>query len=149
MNDYLSDHEDAIAELQYTQRSLTDTDFIDEDIRSLEHDLEITSEIIRVCINSNASNTITEAEYRTKHSELCSQFEVTENRLNALKKRREQMQTDAIAIGGLLFELTELDALPITFNENLWNAAIDHVTVCADERVIFNFKDGKDIAVLL
>jgi len=149
MNDYLSDHEDAIAELQHTQRSLTDTDFIDEDVRSLEHDLEITSEIIRVCINSNASNTITEAEYRTKHSELCSQFEETENRLNALKKRREQMQTDAIAIGGLLFELTELDALPITFNENLWNAAIDHMTVCANERVIFHFKDGKDVAVLL
>ena len=59
------------------------------------------------------------------------------------------MQTDAIAIGGLLFELTELDALPITFNENLWNAAIDHVTVCANERVIFHFKDGKDVAVLL
>ena len=59
------------------------------------------------------------------------------------------MQTDAIAIGGLLFELTELDALPITFNENLWNAAIGHLTVCADKRVIFHFKDGKDIAVPL
>lgn len=59
------------------------------------------------------------------------------------------MQRDAIALGGLLFALTELDALPIAFNESLWNAAIDHVTVCADERVIFHFKDGKDIAELL
>jgi hypothetical protein len=66
-----------------------------------------------------------------------------------MKQKREKMQRDAIALGGLLFELTELDALPITFNENLWNAAIDHVTVYADERVIFHFKDRKDIAELL
>jgi len=49
----------------------------------------------------------------------------------------------------MLFELTELDALPITFNEKLWNAAIDRVTVYADERVVFHFKDGKDITKIL
>ena len=49
----------------------------------------------------------------------------------------------------MLFELTELDTLPITFNEKLWNAAIDRVTVYADERVVFHFKDGKDITELL
>jgi DNA invertase Pin-like site-specific DNA recombinase len=146
MSDYLSDHESTIKELQYAQRSLTDTDFIDEDIRTLEHELEITSEMVRVCINSNASNTITETEYRTKHSELCSRFMETENRLNALKQRREQMKNDAIAIGGMLFELSELDGLPITFNEKLWTAAIDRVMVYADCRVVFHFKDGKDIA---
>jgi len=149
MSEYYADREDTIAKLQYAQRALTDTDFIDEDIRNEERELEITSELIRVCINGNASNTMSEEEYRTKHTELCGQFEDIESKLNGLKQNRKQMQTDAIAIGGLLFELTELDTLPITFNENLWNAAIDHVTVCADERVIFHFKDGKNIAELL
>lgn len=55
----------------------------------------------------------------------------------------------AIAIGGLLFELTELKELPIAFDEKLWNAAIDHVTIYADERVTFHFKDGKDITKTL
>lgn len=149
MSEYLSNHEVAIADLQYAQRSLTGTDFIDDDIRALEHELEITSEMIRICINGNASNTMSEEEYRAKHSELCKRFEGTEEKLNALIQEREQMRNDAIAIGGLLFELTELDKLPITFNENLWNAAIDHVMVCAEERVIFHFKDGKDISELL
>lgn len=96
-----------------------------------------------------ASNTISEEEYHAKHGELCSRFEQTEEKLNRLRQRREQMQSDAIAIGGMLFELTELDALPITFNEKLWNAAIDRVIVYADERVVFHFKDGKDITELL
>ena len=149
MSEYYADREETISKLQFAQRSLTDTDFIDEDIRCVEQELEITSELIRVCINGNASNTMTEEEYRAKHTELCGRFEETESKLTALRQKREKMQRDAIALGGLLFALTELDALPIAFNESLWNAAIDHVTVCADERVIFHFKDGKDIAELL
>jgi len=145
MSDYLSDHKSTIVALQYAQRSLTDTDFIDEDIRTLERELEITSEMISVCINSNASKTITETEYRTKHSELCGRFMDTGNRLNALKQRRKQMKNDAIAIGGMLFEFSELYSLPITFNEKLWIAAIDRVMVYADYRVVFHFKDGKNI----
>lgn len=141
MSEYYTDREETISKLQFAQRSLTNTDFIDEDIRCAEQELEITSELIRVCINGNASNTMTEEEYRAKHTELCGRFEEIEANLNGMKQKREKMQHDAIALGGLLFELTELDALPITFNENLWNAAIDHVTVCADERVIFHFKD--------
>ncbi len=149
MSEYLSDHEGTIADLQYAQRSLTDTDFIDEDICALEHELEITSELIRICINSNASNTISEEEYRAKHMELSRRFEEAENRLNALKDQRQQMKNDAIAIGGMLFELSELASLPISFNDKLWNAAIERVIVYADEQAVFHFKDGKEITQTL
>jgi len=149
MSEYLSDRERTVSDLQYAQRVLTDTDFIGEDIRGLERDLELLTGMIRVCINGSASNTITEEEYHAKHSELCARFQQTEEKPNGLRQQREQMQNDAIAIGGMLFELTELDTLPITFNEKLWNAAIDRVTVYADGRVVFHFKDGKDIAELL
>lgn len=131
------------------QRSLTDTDFIDEDIRALEHELDITSEMIRICINGNASNTMSEEEYRVRHSELCKRFEDTKERLKTLKQKREQMKNDAIAIGGMLFELMEIYELPISYNEKLWNAAIDQVIVHADERAVFHFKDGKVITKML
>ena len=48
-----------------------------------------------------------------------------------------------------MFELGELDALPLTFDEKLWHGTIDHVTVHADERVVFHFKDGKEIVTRL
>ena len=31
----------------------------------------------------------------------------------------------------------------------LWHGTIDHVTVHADERVVFHFKDGKEIVTRL
>ena len=59
------------------------------------------------------------------------------------------MKADAVAIGGMMFELGELTALPIDFDEKLWNGTVDHVTVYPDERVVFRFKDGKEITTRL
>lgn len=146
---YLSDRETVIVRLRDTQRVLTDTDFIDEDIRTLEEELTAVTEMLRLCIEENATNTMTEENYRTTHAELCSRFEETEARLTSLQKQRDRMKADAIAIGGMMFELGELTALPLTFDEKLWNGTVDHVTVHANERVVFRFKDGKEITTRL
>lgn len=146
---YLSDRDAAIDQLRYAQRMLTDTDFIDEDIQALEEELTTITGMLRLCIAENAANTMTEETYRVTHAELCNRFEETEAKLAALQKQRDKMKADAITIGGMMFELGELDTLPVTFDEKLWHGTIDHVTVHADERVVFHFKDGKEIATRL
>lgn len=148
-NWHLSDRETVIVRLRDTQRVLTDTDFIDEDIRTLEEELTAVTEMLRLCIEENATNTMTEENYCATHAELCSRFEETEARLTSLQKQRDRMKADAIAIGGMMFELGELDTLPVVFDEKLWHGTVDHVTVHADERVVFMFKDGKKIATRL
>lgn len=149
LGEYLSDRDAAIDQLRYAQRMLTDTDFIDEDIQALEEELTTITGMLRLCIAENAANTMTEETYRVTHAELCNRFEETEAKLAALQKQRDKMKADAITIGGMMFELGELDTLPVTFDEKLWHGTIDHVTVHADERVVFHFKDGKEIATRL
>lgn len=149
LGEYLYDRNAAIDQLRCAQRTLTDTDFIDADIQALEEELTGVTGMLRLCIAENAANTMTEETYRTTHDELCSRFEETEARLTSLQKQRDRMKADAIAIGGMMFELGELDALPVDFDEKLWQGTIDHVTVHTDERVVFHFKDGKEIVTRL
>lgn len=59
------------------------------------------------------------------------------------------MKADSITIGGMMFALGELDTLPMDFDEKLWQGAVDYVTVYPDERVVFRFKDGKEIVTRL
>ena len=115
----------------------------------MEEELTGVTGMLRLCIEENAANTTTEETYRTTHADLCRRFEETEAKLAALHKQRDRMKADAIAIGGMMFELGELTALPLTFDEKLWNGTVDHVTVHADERVVFHFKDGKEIVTRL
>ena len=149
LGEYLSDRDAAIDRLRCAQRTLTDTNFIDADIQALEEELTAVTEMLRLCIEENATNNVTEETYRTTHAELSSRFEETEAKLAALQRQRDKMKADAIAIGGMMFELGELTALPLTFDEKLWQGTIDHVTVQADERVVFRFKDGKEIVTRL
>ena len=59
------------------------------------------------------------------------------------------MEAEALAISGMLSELTELEAAPIEFDEKLWNATVERLTVYEDERLVFSLKDGTEITVLL
>ena len=143
------DRDGAIDRLRYAQKVLTDTDFIDADIANLEEELSAVAAMLRVCIEQNAANTVTEESYRAAHDDLCSHYKEIQTKLATLQKQRDKMNADAIAIGGMMFELGELDDLPLTFNEKLWQGTVDHVTVYADERVVFRFKDGKEVKTRL
>lgn len=149
LGEYLSDRDGAIDRLRYAQKVLTDTDFIDADIANLEEELSAVAAMLRVCIEQNAANTVTEESYRAAHDDLCSHYKEIQTKLATLQKQRDKMNADAIAIGGMMFELSELDDLPLTFNEKLWQGTVDHVTVYADERVVFRFKDGKQVKTRL
>jgi hypothetical protein len=43
-----------------------------------------------------------------------------------------------------MFEITEMDALPLVFNEKHWAAVIDRVTVHEDERLVFKLRNGME-----
>ena len=55
----------------------------------------------------------------------------------------------ALLVAGTGFELTELEAPPIEFDEKLWHAVVDHVTVYNDDRLVYSLKDGTEITVEL
>jgi hypothetical protein len=46
-----------------------------------------------------------------------------------------------------LTALEEVDLLQIQFSDALWNTVVDYVTVCADCRLEFYFKNGSIITL--
>ena len=69
--------------------------------------------------------------------------------LKRLKAERNRMDAESVAIGGMLSRLTELEAPPIEFDEKLWHAVVDKVTVMGDDRLVYSLKDGTEITVEL
>ena len=62
---------------------------------------------------------------------------------------RNRMEAESVSIGGMLTELTELEAPPIEFDEKLWHAVVDRVTVYNDDRLVYSLKDVSEITVML
>ena len=59
------------------------------------------------------------------------------------------MDAESVAIGGMLSELTELEAPPIEFDEKLWYAVVDKVTVMSDDHLVYSLKAGTEITIEL
>ena len=146
---YFADRKATIDTLRYVQKTLTDTDFIDDDIEACEREMDILTEMIRQTVMLNASATVSEEEYRRRYNDLTDRFRTKEEKLKRLTAERKKRDAESVAIGGMLFELTELEAPPIEFDEKLWHAVVDHVTVYNDERLVFSLKDGTEITVEL
>ena len=133
----------------YVQKTLTDTDFIDDDIEACEREMDILTEMIRQTVMLNASATVSEEEYKRRYNDLIERYQAAEEKLNTLLAERKRMEAEALAIGGMLFELTELEAPPIEFDEKLWHAVVDKVTVYHDDRLVHSLKDGTEITIEL
>jgi len=146
---YFSNRESVIEDLRYIKRSLSDTDFIDADIEKAEQELEMLACMVHNCIMQNASAAVSEDEYRRQYAGLSERYEALKVQHDELLQQRQSMVDKSIVIGGLLFEISELSDLPICFNERLWIATVDHVTVYADERVVFAIKGGGEITLTL
>ena len=72
-------------------------------------------------------------------------YENLQAECDTLLQQKERRQIQAEAIGNCLTALEELDLLEITFTDALWNAVVDHVTVYADGRLMFHFKNCAEI----
>lgn len=97
----------------------------------------------------NASATLTASEYRQQYTNLTQQYQTKKAEYEALLARRKSMGSTAIVFGGILFHLTEMESLPVEFDEILWNTLVDHATVYADERTVFTLTDGTEIVTTL
>ena len=95
------------------------------------------------------SATVSEEEYRHRLGDLTDRFRAEEEKLKRLTAERKRMDAESIAIGGMLFELSELEAPPIEFDEKLWHAVVDKVTVMGDDRLVYSLKDGTEITIEL
>ena len=133
----------------YVQKSMTDTDFIDADIEKAERDLERLSAMVRSCIMMNASANLTEEAYTQQYTDLTRQYEEKKAEYESLLERKKAMEATAVVFSDILFRLTELEEIPIDFDEALWNTLVDHVTVYADERIVFSFMDGTEITEMV
>lgn len=141
-----ADREMILETCRLLQITLTDNTSIDAECEELIREMDVIAGLIRSCIEENASQAVDQASYIERYNGYVERYESLKDRYAQLQVKREERDAEAIRIGGFMFELRELDELPITFDEKLWHGLIDHVTVYHDERMIFHFKDGSEIA---
>ena len=129
------------------RHELMDTSAIDAECEELLQEMDVVAGLIQKCINENAVQAIDQDEYINRYNALVERHEKAQNRYDTLQKKRERRLLQADAMSGFLFIIAELDTLQLQFDPVLWHTTVDHVTVYADERLVFYFKNGSKAEV--
>ena len=103
--------------------------------------------MIRQMVNENANQATDQAAYANRYNSLVERYEKLQAEYDALLQQKERRQIQAEAIGSCLDALAALELPQIAYTDSLWNTAVDHVTVFADDRLVFHFKNGTEIIV--
>ena len=145
----LVDREALLEDGRLIRHELMDTAAIDTECEELLQEMDVVAGLIQKWINENAVNAIDQDEYISRYNSLVERHEKAQNRYDTLQKKRDRRLIQADIMSGFLFAITELDTLQLQFNPALWHTTIDHVTVYADERLVFHFKNGSEVEVRL
>ncbi len=86
-------------------------------------------------------------EYISKYNSLVERHEKMQSRYDYLKKKKERRLQQFDRMSYFVFAVIELDELELQFNPALWHTTVEHVTVYADERLLFHFKNGSEVEV--
>lgn len=143
----MADRDRLIEDGRLIRQELLDFTAIDAECEKLTEEMDVVSGLVRKCVDENAAQATDQVDYISRYNSLVERYEKLQARYDALQKKRQEQTLAADEIAGYLFALGELDILEIRFRGDLWNTTIDHVTVHADERMVFQFKTGHEITV--
>lgn len=124
---------------------LTDTTAVDTELDVVLREMEVTAGLVRSCVAENATQAMNQADFQIRYNGYVERYEELRERYTQLQADLEEREMKSIRVSGFLFSLREQEVLPIEFDEKLWNAMVDHVTVHTDERLVFHFKNGTEI----
>ncbi|MCM1508765.1 MAG: recombinase family protein [Ruminococcus flavefaciens] len=146
-NQVFENRDEILENCRMLQEILTDCSEIDTKQKSVLQEMEIIAELTRKYIMGNSMNVQNQDEYNEHYNALVERYNKEKAKSLSLQKQKEERLAKREIIGGFITELSKRRELLTEFDDNLWVAIIDRVTVLHDGRLIFEFKDGSKIEV--
>ena len=122
---------------------LTDTTSLDAERGKAKETVDVLLALMRQSIRENAQTAQDQDEYDVKYETLTQRYQEAGERLKALDDQlleRRAKRDRLLAYMNTLRKQGEIEA----FDEGLWNATVETVTVNLDGTLVFHWKDGNE-----
>lgn len=120
---------------------------LEKEKAGLQEEMNVVAGLIQQCINENARVALNQAEYQERYNALADRFDKAKERLEAVSMEITEKQARREMAEQCLAEIAKQDGVISEFDEDLWYALVDYVTVHGKDDVRFTFKDGTEIKV--
>lgn len=137
--DWLIEDYDAIIAM------LTDTAELDKESKRLRDECAVVMELIRKCVDENAHSAMDQGEYQERYNGLVTRYEAAKKRLDTIADEKQARVAKRENITRFLDDLRRRDGIIEGFDEELWYATVETVTVSFSRELTFVFKNGAEM----
>lgn len=148
-NSILKNKDEILQGYETIIKALTDTSELDKESSKLQNEIEIVTEMLRRCVEENTHSVLNQTEYEERYNALAQRYESIKKELEVIEKKTLEKSAKYESILAFIKELEKKDSLLEKFDEELWGATINTITIKANNEVIFEFKDGTKLPCTL
>ena len=149
MNEMIEDKDDLISEYRQIILRLTDHAALDFEAKLQTEEVDVLTELIRKCVAENATTPQDQKVYAERYMGLKARYEVATQRLKLIEDQRTERKQRRQKMLGFIRMLENSDELLTEFDEELWNATVEAVTVQVDGSIAFKWKNGMKTSIPL
>ncbi len=135
--------------LRYNSRlvrqTLCDTTDLEVEKASLQQELAVLVEMTQNCIAENARIVQDQGEYQKRYNGLVERYEKAKARFDEVTEAIAERSAKGERLAGFIRTLEAQRESVAEFDERLWGAMVDYVTVGVDKRLTVMFRNGTGI----
>ena len=144
MNGMIEDKDDLISEYKQISRSLTDHTALDSEAKQQTEEVDVLTELIRKCVAENATTPQDQEVYAERYKGLKARYEAATQRLKQIEDQRAERKQRWQKMLEFIRKLEQTDRALIEFDEGLWNATVETVSIQVDGGMVFRWKNGAE-----
>lgn len=146
-NQLMHDRDGLIEDCCLAQNALCDTTAIDAELAELFREIEVVTELSRKSIYENARTAVNQTEWAERNNAYLERHRKASEHVDELKTAKRERLGKSTIIEGFIKDIESRPLAIAEFDEKLWLAVIDQVTVDQDSIMTFRFKNGSEVTV--
>jgi len=125
--------------------ALTDTTKLDDKISELNEKLNLAAEQIKILVKENSLKALNQTEYEERYQKQSAEYFTIANTITELEKEKTLLKNKLKEVQVVLDTIRTHDSPIDEFDENLFFALIENITVKSKNELVFCFKDGSEV----
>ena len=146
-NSLMEKRDGLIEDCRLAQSILCDTTSIDTEFAELQREIEVVTELSRKAIYDNARTAQNQGDFNERTSGYLERHRKATERITELETAKRERLAKSKTLDGFIREIEKRPLILTEFNESLWLAVIDKVTVATDDTMVFAFRNGTEITI--
>lgn len=147
VNQILGDRDRYITHFEELLPLLADTSVLEKRLEELQSEHDAIIKRMYSCVEENKREMRDQEEYNRRYCKMAEEFKESGTQLNQIKDEILEQSARKEKIRRFLDELRQMNDLVTEFDENLWHATVELVTVHLDKTLSFTFRDGTEISL--